>query len=127
MTEETPQETEDQDNQPANQDVQDSPPARQEELLHEIGSRERRKLRHRRRREESIWFGLGMFGLIGWSITIPTLIGVAVALWANSIHPGTWTLGFFFLGLAIGCLNAWHWIMKEQRIMEREAEEDDDE
>jgi ATP synthase protein I len=136
MTQETPPEAEDQESQaaaeedqetqPAGDDVQDSQLTRQEELLQDIGSRERRKLR-RRRENHTIWFGLGMFGLIGWSIAIPTLIGIAVALWANSIRPGTWTLGFFFLGLAIGCLNAWNWIMKEQRIMEREREEDGDE
>jgi ATP synthase protein I len=94
-----------------------------ERLVGSIGRKERRKLRSRRRQDQNLWFGLGMFGLVGWSVAIPTLIGVAIAVWANSMRPGTWTLGFFFLGLALGCLNAWYWIMKEVRIIERERAE----
>lgn len=97
---------------------------RQQQLIEDIARKERRKLRHRRH-AGGIWFGLGAFGIVGWSIALPTLIGIAVALWANSIRPGTWTLGFFFLGLAIGLFNAWQWVAKEQRAMEREREERD--
>lgn len=97
---------------------------RQQQLVEDIARKERRKLHHRRR-AGGIWFGLGTFGIVGWSIALPTLIGIAVALWANSIRPGTWTLGFFFLGLAIGLFNAWQWVAKEQRAMEREREERD--
>ncbi|MFQ3566699.1 MAG: AtpZ/AtpI family protein [Aggregatilineales bacterium] len=97
---------------------------RQRQLVEDIARKERRKLRHRRH-GGGIWFGLGTFGIVGWSIALPTLIGIAVALWANSIRPGTWTLGFFFLGLAIGLFNAWQWVAKEQRAMEREREERD--
>ncbi len=97
---------------------------RQQQLIEDIARKERRKLRHPRH-GGGIWFGLGTFGIVGWSIALPTLIGIAVALWANSIRPGTWTLGFFFLGLAIGLFNAWQWVAKEQRAMEREREERD--
>mgnify|MGYP005845339669 CR=1 FL=1 len=32
-----------------------------------VEAEERRKLRARRRRERRIWFGLGMFGIVGWA------------------------------------------------------------
>ena len=30
------------------------------------------------------------------------------------------------IGLAIGCLNAWHWVAKEDQEMREEQEDDDD-
>lgn len=74
-----------------------------------------RKLRARREQERNAWFWLGMFGLVGWSIAIPTLIGVAVGLWIDRRWPGpiSWTLTFLAVGVTIGCLNAWYWIRQE--------------
>jgi predicted F0F1-ATPase subunit len=34
-----------------------------------------------------VWFGLGMMGLIGWSVAVPTLLGAALGLWLDSRHP----------------------------------------
>jgi ATP synthase protein I len=75
-----------------------------------------------------VWFGLGMMGLIGWSVVVPTLLGAALGLWLDKRHPGShsWTLALLVAGLAIGCLNAWHWVAKEDKAM-REEQEDDDE
>ena len=42
---------------------------------------ERKKERSRRAREEgdrTIQHGLGVFGVVGWSIVVPTLIGIAI-------------------------------------------------
>jgi ATP synthase protein I len=36
----------------------------------------------------TVWFGLGMMGLIGWSVAIPTLLGAALGLWLDKRHPG---------------------------------------
>jgi ATP synthase protein I len=43
-------------------------------------------------------------------------------------HSGkhAWTLALLVAGLTIGCLNAWHWVAKEEKAM-REEEEDNDE
>jgi ATP synthase protein I len=43
-------------------------------------------------------------------------------------YPGkhAWTLALLVAGLAIGCLNAWHWIAKEDKEM-RDQQEDNDE
>jgi ATP synthase protein I len=69
-----------------------------------------------------------MMGLIGWSVAIPTLLGAALGLWLdNAIREGpSWTLALLVVGLAIGCLNAWHWVAKEDKAM-RDEQEDGDE
>ncbi len=97
-------------------------------LADKIGSSEPRKLKARRGRHQSIRFGLGMMGLVGWSIAIPTLAGALLGLWIDRHRTGSasWTLMLLILGVAVGCLNAWHWVRKAEQDM-REEEEDDDE
>lgn len=86
-------------------------------LPEEVERKARRKLRARGEEERNVWFWLGMFGLVGWSIAIPTLIGVAVGLWLDRRWPGpaSWTLTLLIIGVTIGCLNAWYWIKQESR------------
>ncbi len=87
----------------------------QEEFGEQVGRRAERKLRAREEHERSAWFGLGMFGLIGWSVVVPTLIGVAAGIWLDRRWPGqvSWTLTLLIIGMAVGCLNAWYWIKQE--------------
>jgi ATP synthase protein I len=94
----------------------------------QVGAKAARKLRARRSAKPGVWFGLGMMGLIGWSVTIPTLLGAALGLWLDDRYPGkhAWTLALLMAGLAIGCLNAWHWVANEDKAM-REEQQDDDE
>ena len=86
-----------------------------EEFRDQVSRKEERKLQARRERERGIWFGLGMFGLIGWSIMIPTLIGVAIGVWIDTRWPSriSWTLICLLIGVILGCLNAWFWIKRE--------------
>lgn len=85
------------------------------ELEQVVGSKEQRRLRARRTENRSVWFGLGMFGVIGWSIAVPMVLGIAVGLWIDSQvqTPRSWTLMLMVAGLGIGCLNAWEWIRRE--------------
>ena len=94
----------------------------------QVGEKAARKLKARRHAAPGVWFGLGMMGLIGWSVTVPTLLGAALGLWLDKHHPGThsWTLALLVAGLAIGCFNAWHWVAKEEKAM-RDEQEDDNE
>jgi ATP synthase protein I len=80
-----------------------------------------------RKSTQGVWFGLGMMGLVGWSVVVPTLLGAALGIWLDKHHPGkhSWTLALLVAGLA-GCLNAWHWVAKEDKEM-RDEQEDDDE
>jgi ATP synthase protein I len=92
-----------------------------------VGARARRKLRARRNAGRGVWFGLGMMGLIGWSVAIPTLLGAGLGLWLDRHHPGgrSWTLALLIAGLAIGCFNAWHWVAREDREIRNEQEDED--
>ncbi len=87
-----------------------------------------RKLKARRGSSQGVWFGLGMMGLIGWSVTVPTLLGAALGIWLDKHHPGdrSWTLALLVAGLMIGCLNAWHWVAKEEKAMKEEQEDDNE-
>jgi ATP synthase protein I len=76
-----------------------------------------RKLKARSRKRRSAWFGLGMFGLVGWAIAIPTLFGAGLGIWIDSQWQSgrSWTLALLIAGLVLGCVNAWIWISKESR------------
>lgn len=95
------------------------------EFSRQVGIKETRKLKHQRKAVKNIWFGLGMFGLIGWSVTIPTLFGIMLGLWLDKNHPGTqaWTLNLMIVGLIIGCWNAWHWVSKESKAIRDDSEQ----
>ena len=88
-------------------------------LASKIGGQARRKLKARRDGAPGVWSGLGMMGLVGWSVVVPTLLGAALGLWLDHRHADThsWTLALMVAGLTLGCLNAWHWVDKEDRAM----------
>lgn len=91
------------------------PSAPNARLVEQVGKKEQRKVKARREEGRSIWYGLGMFGLVGWSIAIPTLIGIAVGIWIDRTwHPKfSWTLMCLFVGVVAGCLIAWFWVKQE--------------
>ena len=92
----------------------------------QVGAKANRKLKARRNSTRGVWFGLGMMGLIGWSVVVPTLLGAALGIWLDKHHPGgrSWTLALLVAGLSIGCLNAWFWVSKEEKAMRDEPEDD---
>jgi ATP synthase protein I len=94
----------------------------------QVGAKAARKLKARRNSTQGVWFGLGMMGLIGWSVVVPTLLGTALGLWLDKYYSvkHSWTLVLLVAGLVIGCLNAWHWIVKEDKTMQDEEEDDDE-
>ncbi len=97
-------------------------------LADEIGGKAARKLKARRRGDPGVWFGLGMMGLIGWSVAVPTLLGAALGIWLDRHHPGThsWALALLVAGLVLGCVNAWHWVAKEEKAMKDEREDENE-
>ena len=94
-----------------------------EAFSREVGAKAARKLKARSS-TQGVWFGLGMMGLIGWSVAVPTLLGAAVGSWIDNRYPGThsWTLMLLLVGLIIGCVNAWHWVDRQDREMHEEQE-----
>jgi ATP synthase protein I len=96
-------------------------------LGEQVGEKEIRKVRARQTRDRSIWFGLGMFGVVGWSVAIPTLLGLAIGIWIDSNFPSrySWTLMGLLIGLVVGCINAWYWVNSEGRLdKDQEGEEE---
>jgi ATP synthase protein I len=93
-----------------------------------VGDKETRKIRARQSRSQGIWFGLGTFGVVGWSVAVPTVLGVLLGAWIDSQWPGqaSWTLMLLLLGALVGCLNAWYWISRERQIIERQDKKADD-
>jgi ATP synthase protein I len=90
---------------------------RQASLPETVGIKEARKLKAHREKDRGIWFGLGMFGLVGWAVAIPTLIGIALGIWLDEtfVDSYSWTLMGLFIGVILGCLNAWYWINRESK------------
>lgn len=83
-----------------------------------IGEQETQKL-NARRDTTGVLYGLGMFGMIGWSITVPALLGTALGVWLDSRYPESfsWTITLLFTGLFVGCLTAWMWVSTEEKTM----------
>lgn len=80
-----------------------------------------RKMRRRERDTWSPWLGFSYFGIVGWSVAVPTLLGVALGVWLDSRTTGqvSWTLTFLAVGLTSGCLIAWYWLQRERERIEK--------
>jgi ATP synthase protein I len=90
------------------------------EFAQQVAAKAARKLRARAAGTQTVWFGLGMSGLIGWSVAVPTVLGAVLGLWWDHRHPGphSWTLAWLTAGLVLGCVNAWHWVSRQNRAMD---------
>ena len=84
-------------------------------LANRIDRKANRLQRARSRKNRDLWFGFGMFGLVGWSVAVPMVLGIATGIWLDKRWPGppSWTLTLLFLGVVLGCINAWFWIKRE--------------
>lgn len=84
----------------------------------QIGRKEARRIKAQQEQHHRVWFGLGMFGLVGWSVAVPTLVGTAAGLWLDAHVDGqqSWTLMLLLLGLIGGCWNAWRWLRDESEV-----------
>lgn len=59
--------------------------------------------------------GIGTFGMIGWSIAVPTVGGVFLGLWLDRVLPQSfsWTIALLLGGVVLGAFIAWGWVSKE--------------
>ncbi len=103
------------------------PPDKKDEnsFSRQVGEKAQRKLKALHNDKRSVWFGIGMFGMVGWSVAVPTLLGAALGMGMDKKYPESfsWTLSFLILGLFAGCLIAWHWITKEHNEMNQDKDE----
>ncbi|HRY86880.1 MAG TPA: AtpZ/AtpI family protein [Rubrivivax sp.] len=76
------------------------------------------RMQHTRERPgDSPLRGLGAFGVIGWSIAIPTVGGALLGLWLDRVarQQFSWTLALILAGLVLGAVVAWDWVARENR------------
>jgi ATP synthase protein I len=94
----------------------------------QIAEKEKRKQKALRDNKQSVWFGLGMFGMVGWSVVAPTLLGALLGIWLDKTYPQSfsWTLSFLVLGLVMGGLVAAHWVTKEDKEINNDNTNDND-
>ena len=88
-----------------------------EEALQEaIDTDARMKLKAKREGKE-ILFGLGLFGIVGWSIAVPTLLGIGLGVILDRRFDAgfSWTLTLLFVGVILGCVNAWRWVKDKSK------------
>ena len=89
-----------------------------------VGDKEERKLQAQHDKK-SVWSGLGLFGMVGWSIAVPTILGAALGIWLDKKYKQdfSWTLSLLVAGLMLGCLIAWNWIQKENKEIHKKNED----
>ena len=61
-------------------------------------------------------------------MAVPTLSGAALGVWLDGRYPSphSCTLALLVVGLAIGCLNAWHWVAREGKAIEEEQKDNNE-
>lgn len=86
-----------------------------ENFAERIRKKSSRKIRARKEGDKGLWYGVGMFGLVGWSVAIPTLLFLLLGIWIDSTYKSrySWTLMMLIFGIFLGCVNAWYWVKKE--------------
>ncbi len=91
------------------------PPVSPNHLPEAVGRKAERKLRARAAGQPSVWFGLGLFGIVGWTVALPTVLGALLGLWLDRNWPGrhSWTLTLLVAGLMLGCATAWQWLKRQ--------------
>lgn len=69
--------------------------------------------------------GLGVFGMIGWSIAVPTVGGAFLGLWLNQVAPQafSWPIALILGGVVVGGIMAWAWVSKETRGQDEQNRE----
>lgn len=100
-----------------------------QDFRRKLEASQRRRLRALRQGDRSVFFGFGMFGLVGWSVAVPALVLTALGVWIDSVSSSrySWTLMLLVIGVLLGCLNAWFWVSKERKVIEEERRENGEE
>ena len=91
----------------------------------QVGEKEIRKLKAQSERKRSVWLGLGMFGMVGWSVAAPTVAGAALGYWLDQKYPQvfSWTLTLLVAGLVTGSVIAWNWVAQQNEEMHKDKKE----
>jgi len=92
-------------------------PEKEDQAASEIERGAERIQKSRSKPPSSPLLGLGMFGMIGWSITVPTICGAVLGQWLDRAVPQqfSWTITLLFIGVIVGGVVAWNWVRREGR------------
>jgi ATP synthase protein I len=84
-------------------------PDNHEKLSEAVKTRQERRELWAREGERSLGQNLAMIGVLGWTIVLPTLLGLFAGRWLDrTFQMGIfWTLGLLVAGLGAGCVLAW--------------------
>ena len=96
-------------------------------FANKVAKKETLRIRGLKHKDETVWFGLGMFGIVGWAVALPTLIGIALGLWIDRTWPSqySWALMFLIIGVVIGSINAAYWVRKIRNSIIEETDDDE--
>lgn len=85
------------------------------ELGDAVKTHRQRRARWQREGERSLGQNLAMIGALGWTIVIPTIVGLFAGRWLDRHFKAGifWTLSLLVAGLAGGCFMAWQRIKRE--------------
>lgn len=88
------------------QDPSTGLPPSAKRMIREVASQQRRTERPDHRWS---WSSITVLGVVGWSVTISTLLGLALGLWIDHHWPSRfpWSLVLLVVGLVFGCVTAW--------------------
>jgi len=91
-------------------------PSSTEHMIREVELRAGRMIRGKRG-YRGYWRAVALVGVIGWTVVVPMLAGVALGTWIDRMWPSrySWTLMLLTGGLGLGCWSAWSRIKEEGR------------
>lgn len=83
--------------------------------LTEMQKSAKRMQQSRKQKAPSPLHGLSAFGVIGWSVAVPTVAGALLGGWLNTAYPQkfSWPLVLILGGIVLGVFIAWDWIDKQ--------------
>lgn len=99
------------------------------EFSRRIERKQKRKLKAMKTANDSLFLSFSTYGMIGWSITVPVLVGIALGIWLDRTFPGrhSYTLMLLASGLMLGCYNAWSWIEGQQKEIDNDQKTEEKE
>ncbi len=74
-----------------------------------------RERKEENERDKSFWISVGNMGTVGWSVSVPMVLGLLFGRWLDGrLDSGHVFLLFFMLvGLTLGCILAWRMISRK--------------
>ncbi len=88
---------------------------RKEAFVKQVRRRREQHDKHVRDGDSSFWQSVGMMGTIGWSVAVPTVLGVLLGRWLDGRLDSAHVFMVFFMlvGLVTGCVTAWRMVAEK--------------